>query len=51
MLQGHVRLRIQSDTGAEDVGHGCALLGKRVDDRGSRGSQRGLEGTVRGESH
>lgn len=43
MLQSHVRLGGQSNTSAEDVGHSCALLSKRVDDGGSRRGQRGLQ--------
>lgn len=33
MLQGHVRLRLESDASAKDVGQGRTLLGQGVDDR------------------
>lgn len=43
MLEGHVRLGLETNAGAEDVGDGCALLGKSIDNRSSGGSQRSLE--------
>lgn len=43
MLEGHVRLRLETNTGTEDVGQGRALLGKRVDNGSTGRSQRSLE--------
>ena len=43
MLERHVRLRLQADTGTEDVGQRGALLGEGVDDGGARGREWRLE--------
>lgn len=43
MLERHVRLRFETDTGAEDVGQGSALLGQGVDDGRAGWRQRRLE--------
>lgn len=43
VFQGHVRLRLEANARAEDVGQGAALLGQRVDDGRAGGRQRGLE--------
>ena len=51
MLEGHVRLRLETDTSPEDVGHGSTLLGESVDDRSARGSQGGLEHVAQDAEH
>lgn len=43
MLEGHVRLNIETNAGTEDVGKGGSLLGQGIDDWGSRWGQWGLE--------
>lgn len=43
VLQGHVRLGLEADARAEDVGQGGALLGQGVDDWGAGRRQRCLE--------
>lgn len=43
MLKRHVRLRLETDTGTEDVGEGTTLLSEGVDDRCAVGHERGLE--------
>ena len=43
MLEGHVRLGLEADAGAEDVGQGGALLGEGVDDGGAGGREGRLE--------
>jgi len=43
VLQGHIRLGLKANAGAEDVSQGAALLGQGVDDGGPRRGQRGLE--------
>lgn len=51
MLQSHVRLRLKTDTGTEDVGQGTALLSKCVDDRCSWWSQRSLKHVAENAKH
>lgn len=51
VLQSHVRLGLETDAGAEDVGHGGALLGQRVDDGGAGGRERGLEHVAEDAEH
>lgn len=51
MLQSHVRLGLETDAGTEDVGHGGALLGQRVDDGGAGGRERGLEHVAEDAEH
>jgi len=51
VLQGHIRLGLQADTRAEDVGKGRALLGERIDDGGAGGRQRGLEHVAQHAEH
>ena len=43
MLQGHVALRLKTNTGTEDVCQSTALLSKSVDDRRSWRSQGSLQ--------
>lgn len=43
MLKRHVRLRFQSDAGAENVRQRPALLGQGIDDGRARGRERGFE--------
>ena len=43
MLKGHVRLGLETDAGAEDVGKGGTLLGKGVDNGSAGGSEGSLE--------
>lgn len=43
VLQGHVRLGLEADARAEDVGQGGALLGQGVDDGGAGRRERRLE--------
>jgi len=43
VLQGHVVLGVETQAGAEDVGHGGALLGQGVDDGGARRGHGSLE--------
>jgi len=43
VLKSHVVLRLQTNTSPEDVGKCSTLLGKSINDRGSRRSQRCLE--------
>lgn len=43
VLQGHVRLGLEADASAEDVGQGGALLGQGVDDGGAGRRERCLE--------
>lgn len=43
MLKGHVRLRLETNAGTEDVGQASALLGKGVDHGGTGRGQRCLE--------
>lgn len=43
MLERHVRLRLETNAGAEDVGQGSALLGQGIDDGGARRGHRSLE--------
>lgn len=43
MLQGHVRLGLEADASAEDVGQGTPLLGQGVNDGCSGRGHRGLE--------
>ena len=43
VFEGHVRLRLETNAGTEDVGQGGTLLGERVDDGGTGRSQRGFE--------
>ena len=43
VLKGHVRLRLKTNAGTEDVGQGSTLLGESVDNGSARRSQRGLE--------
>lgn len=43
MLERHVRLRLETNAGAEDVGQGSALLGQSVDDGRARRGHGGLE--------
>ena len=43
VLKSHVRLRLKTNAGAEDVGEGSALLGKSVDNGSARGGQGSLE--------
>jgi hypothetical protein len=42
VLQGHLRVRLETNTGPEDVGQSGALLGESIDNRGARRSQRSL---------
>ena len=51
MLQGHIVLRLKTDAGAEDVGESGALLGKSVDNRGTRRSERSLEHVAEDTEH
>ena len=43
VLKGHVRLGLETDASAEDVGESGTLLGKGVDNGGAGGSEGGLE--------
>lgn len=43
VLQSHLRVRLETNTGPEDVGQSRALLGESIDHRGAGGSQRSLE--------
>lgn len=43
MLEGHVVLRLETNTGAENVGQGTSLLSKCIDNRSSWWGQRSLE--------
>lgn len=43
MLKSHVRLRLETNAGTEDVGQGSALLSKSVDNGSARRRQRSLE--------
>jgi len=43
VLKGHVRLRLKTNTGTEDVGQGSALLRQCVDDRSAWRGQGSLE--------
>ena len=43
MLKSHLRLRLETNTGTEDVDQSGALLAQGVDNRGTGRSQRGLE--------
>nr|POE47715.1 hypothetical protein CFP56_01046 [Quercus suber] len=43
VLERHVVLRLQSDASTHDVDERAALFGERVDDRGARRGQWGLE--------
>lgn len=43
VLQSHVILWLETDTGAEDVGQGTSLLSKSIDDWGSRRGQWSLK--------
>ena len=43
MLQGHIALWLETNTGTEDVCQSTALLSKSVDDRGSGRGQGGLQ--------
>ena len=51
VLQGHVVLRLKSDAGAEDVGESRTLLGKSIDNRGARRSERSLEHVAEDTEH
>ena len=42
VLEGHIGLGRQTNASAEDVGHGSALLGQRVDDGRAVGNARSL---------
>ena len=42
VLQGHIRLRLQTDAGTEDVRESTALLGEGVDDGGAGRGERCL---------
>lgn len=43
VLEGHVRLGLKADTGAENVGHSSTLLGKSIHNGSARRGQRSLE--------
>jgi hypothetical protein len=43
VLKSHVRLRLETNAGTEDVGQGTTLLSEGVDNRGSVRHERGLE--------
>lgn len=51
VLQSHVVLRLETDTGTEDVGQGASLLSKSVDDWCSWRSQRSLEHVAEDAKH
>jgi len=51
VLQGHITLRFETNTGTENVGQGASLLSKSVDDRRSRRSQRSLEHVAENAKH
>jgi hypothetical protein len=51
VLQSHVVLRLETDTGTEDVGQRTSLLSKSVDDWRSRRSQRSLEHVAEDAKH
>lgn len=51
VLQSHVVLRLETDTGTEDVGKRASLLSKSVDDRSARRSQWSLEHVAEDAEH
>jgi hypothetical protein len=51
MLKGHVRLGLEADAGAEDVGKSATLLGQGIDNGCARGSQGSLEHVAQDAQH
>ena len=51
VLQSHVALGLETDTGAEDVGQRTSLLSKSVDDWSARRSQWSLEHVAEDAKH
>ena len=51
VFQSHVRLRLKTDTGTEDIGQGTSLLGKCVDNRCFRRSERSLKHLAENAEH